>query len=122
MFHKRFFSVEVLDLCNRLHDSYHHYQDYFIAISVLKYQNYSKFYKMLLLLSGDINFPVFWKPFENKGLHFLHLNIDSILPKFDELKTIAGNTKATIIGITKSKVDNSISDSEVEIPGYFMSC
>ena len=62
-FTKNFRSVEVLDLCNRLHDSYHHYQDYFIAISVLKYKNYSKFYKMLLLLSGDINFPVFLETF-----------------------------------------------------------
>ena len=35
-FTKYIFSVEVLDLCNRLHDSYHHYQDFFIAISVLK--------------------------------------------------------------------------------------
>ena len=53
-FTKNFFSVEVLDLCNRLHDSYHHYQDCFIATSVLKYKNYPKFYQMLLLLSGDI--------------------------------------------------------------------
>ena len=48
----------------------------------------------------------------------MHLNINSILPKLDELKTIAGNTKAVIIGITESKIDNSISDSEVEILGY----
>ena len=124
MFHKRL----VLDLCYRLHDSYHHYQDCFFAISVLKYKSYSKFYQMLLLLSGDISLnpgptpssvsQSFWKPSENKGLHFLHLNSNSILPKLDELKTIAGNTKAAIIGITESKVDNSISDSEVEIPGY----
>ena len=84
MFHKRFFPVEVLDLCNRLHD----YQDYcFISISVLKYRNYSKFYQILLLLSGDISlnpgprpnkvFQSFWKPFENKG-HFFHLTINSI--------------------------------------------
>ena len=31
---------------------------------------------------------------------------------------IAGNTKAAFIGTTKAKVDNSISDSKVEIPGY----
>ena len=48
----------------------------------------------------------------------MHLNINSILPKLSELKTIAGNTKAATIGITESKVDNSISHSEVEIPGY----
>ena len=46
----------------------------------------------------------------------MHLNINSILPRLDELKTMAGNNKAAIIGITESKVDNSISDSEVEIP------
>ena len=48
----------------------------------------------------------------------MHLKINSILPKLDELKTIAGNTKAVIIGITECKIDNSISDSEVEILGY----
>ena len=96
--------------------------------SVLKYKNYSTFYQMLLLLSGDISLnpgPTpnsislsFWKPFENECLLFLQLNINSILLRLDELKTIAGNTKAAITGITESKVDNSISDSEVEIPGY----
>ena len=84
--------------------------------------------EFLLLLSGDISInpgptpnivsQSFWKPFENKGLHFLHLNINCILQKLDELKTIAGNIKAAIIGITKSKVDNSLSDSEVEISSY----
>ena len=45
---------------------------------------------------------------------FFHLNINNILPELDELK---------IIGITESKVDNSISDSLVEIPGYcILSC
>ena len=83
---------------------------------------------MLLSLSGDISLnpgstpnsvsQSFWNPFENSGLLFLHLNINSILPKLDELKTIAGNTEAAIISITESKVDNSISDSNVEIPGY----
>ena len=48
----------------------------------------------------------------------MHLNINSILLKLDELKIIAGNTKAAIIAITKSKVDNSISDSEIEIQVY----
>ena len=65
---------------------------------------------MLLLSSGDISLNAgptsnsvshsFWKPFEHKDLQLLHLNINSILPKLDELKTITGNTKAAIIGIT----------------------
>ena len=83
---------------------------------------------MFFKLSGDISlnpdptpnsvFQFFWKPFENKGHHFLYLNINSILPKLDKLKIIAGNTKPAIIGITESKAYNSISDSEVKIPGY----
>ena len=106
-FTKDFFSVEVLDLCYRLHDSYHHYQDCLFAMSVLKYNSYFKFYQMLLLLSGDISLSPgptpnsisqsFWKPFQNKGLHFLHLNINGILPKLDELKTIAGNIKLQLL-------------------------
>ena len=85
---------------------------------------------MLLLFSGDISLnpgptpssvsQSFWRPVENKGLHFLHLNINSILPKLDKLKSIAGYTKAAVISITESKADNSISDSEFEIPGYFI--
>ena len=121
MFHKRFFLVEVPDLRNRLHDSYHHYQDCFIAMSVFKYKNYSTFYQIILLLSGDIislnpgprPYNVsqsFCKPCEIKGLHFFHLNINGILPKLDKLKTIAGNTKAAITDITDSKFDNSISE------------
>ena len=51
-FTKAFLLVEVLDC---LHDSYHHYQDCFIAIPVLKNKNYSTFYQMLLLLSGDLS-------------------------------------------------------------------
>ena len=124
MFHKRF----LFGRSSRSMQPFHHYQDSFIATSVLKYKNYSKFYQMFFLLSGGKTLnPVptpnslsqsLWKPFENKDLHFLHLNINSILPKLDELKTMGGNTKAVIIGITESKIDNSISDSEVEILGY----
>ena len=126
MFHKRLFSVEVLNLCKRLHDSYYYYQDFFIAISVLKYKDYSKFHPMLLLLSGEISLnpgptlnsvsQSFWKLFENKGLHITFLNINSILLKLDELKTFPVNNKTAIIGITETKVDNTISESEVEIP------
>ena len=129
-FTKDSFSIEVLDLCYCLHDSYYHYQDCFIAIWILKYKNHSKFYQMLLLLSGDksINpgptpnsiFQPFWKPFENKTLHFLHLNANSILLKSDELKSIAENTEGAVIGITESKIDNSMSDSEVENLCYYI--
>ena len=37
-------------------------------------------------------------------LHFLHININSLLPKIDELKCTANKTKAAIIGITESNL------------------
>ena len=80
------------------------------------------FNQILLLLSDDISlnpiptikqgFPVFWKPLENKGPHFFHLNINSILLKLDELKMITSNTKATVIEITESKIDHSVTNTE----------
>ena len=41
MFQLNFFSVEILDICCHLHDSYHHYLDCLFAISVLKDKSYS---------------------------------------------------------------------------------
>ena len=66
-------------------------------------------------LSADENI---WTPFENRGLHFLHLNINSILPKIEELREIAKLSKATIIGISESKLDEHVLDGEISIVGY----
>ena len=91
-----------------------------MAISNLKYRNYNSFHQFLLLLSGDvslnpgpvqISLPVhvnIWEPFNKKDL----------LPKTDELKCIANKTKAAIIGITESKLDHTVPDLEVNLPGY----
>ena len=51
-----------------------------------------------------------------KGLHFL--NINSLLPKIDELKYIANQAKAVIIGLVESKLDHTVPDLEVNLPGY----
>ena len=59
-----------------------------------------------------------WNPFKKRGLHFLHLNINSLLPKIDELRLIAKNSNAAIIGITESKLDKTVLDNEVKIDGY----
>ena len=53
-----------------------------------------------------------------KGLHFLHININSLLPKTDELKCIANKSKATIFGKAGSKLDYYVPDLEVKLPGY----
>ena len=44
----------------------------------------------------------------------------SLLPKIHELRHIVQNTIASIIGITASWLDSTISDSEINIPGYIV--
>ena len=56
--------------------------------------------------------------FEKRGLHFMHLNINSILPKIDELRLIAFKSHAAVIGITESKIDDTVLDGEIMIDGY----
>lgn len=80
---------------------------------------------MYLLLCGDIHprtGPMSsqldsnsdYKCFDKKGLHFVHLNVRSLLPKLDELRILARNTRAACICITETWLDESIFDSEIE--------
>ena len=55
---------------------------------------------------------------QKKGLHFLHIKINNLLSKKDEIRCIANKTKAAIIGITEPKLDHTVPDSEVNFPGY----
>ena len=59
-----------------------------------------------------------WKASRNRGLHLVHLSINSLLPKIDELRYIAKRTKATVIGISESKLDNTGLDSEIYIENH----
>ena len=56
--------------------------------------------------------------FKARGLHFIHININRLLPKIEELRRIACLSNAAVIGISESKLDNSIFDLEIEIDGY----
>ena len=53
-----------------------------------------------------------------QGLHFIHFNINSLLPKIDELREVVKISNPTVIGITETKLDHSIGDSEISIDGY----
>ena len=87
-----------------------------------------KFYHFLILLSGDVSLNTGpsqlpdnddkFEPFCKCGLHFLHINVNSLLSKIDELRDVVGHTKPAILGITESKLDSSVSDQEVNISGY----
>ena len=53
-----------------------------------------------------------------KGLNLLHLNVNRLLSKIDELRYIAKRSNAAVIGTTKSKLDKWILDSEIQIDNY----
>ena len=66
---------------------------------------------------GNLKFEK-WAVFKKKGLHFVHININSLLPKIDELRYLVKLPNASIVGIGETKLDDSISSSEIEIEGY----
>ena len=126
---KVFFSIESLkisnDLSNQTQDLYLHL-DFLNKINYLK--NHSPYLKLILILSSNINLNP--KPnrtnrqlteklevFKNRGLHFIHLNINSLLSKIDELREIVKASNATVLGITELKLDDSTNDCEICIEG-----
>ena len=101
-----------------------------LSVSQFIYRNCNSYYRLLLPLLGDISLnpgPFHnlqsldhneWYIFKHRGLHFLHLNINSLLPKIDELRHIARLTNAAVIGIPESKLDDSVPTSEIQIDEY----
>ena len=84
---------------------------------------------IFLLLSGDISVNPGpsqylqgndnkFEPFHKHGLHFLHINVNTLLWKFDEFRDILSHTKPAIFGITESKLDSFVSDQKVNINSY----
>ena len=84
---------------------------------------------LLILLAGDVSLNPGatkylpdndnkFEPFRKCGLHFLVVNVNSLLLKFNELRDVVGHTKPAILGITESKLESSKSDQEVKISGY----
>ena len=59
-----------------------------------------------------------WNISETKVLHLMHLNINSLLPKIDELRYITRPSNAAVIGISESKLDKSITLSEILINNH----
>ena len=127
----QFYSPGYIRTCNKLNEACFLSQFSNLTISKLKAINNNKyFYRLILLLSGGISLNpglVYnhhppnlkeWDKFKIKGLHLLHLNVSSLLPKTDELRYIAKLSNAAVIGTTESKFDNCILDSETQIDNY----
>ena len=124
---KDFFCIEVLNLMDRICTCETNFDIAIYALLKVKFTNNSNyaFFKIILMLAGDVELnpgpsqnSTLYNPFKTKGLHFVHLNINSIFQKIDELRAISKNSNATVIGVTESKLDSSILDSEIEIEGY----
>ena len=62
---------------------------------------------------SDINY----KPF-GKGLVMASLNINSLLAHIDEFRVFMNESDIDIISIYETKLDSTINDNEVYIPGY----
>ena len=126
----QFFTLEFIHTCDDLISFRFNYLYKFHAIPKLKRMNNKSFLRILLILSGDISLnpgPVYnnqslhsneWNVFRSKEIHLIHLNVNSIYPKIDEIHYIAEHTKAAVIGITESKLNESIFQSEIEIDNY----
>ena len=111
----KIFTYESIDACNLLNTSHIHTGFVFFALSKFKYRNKYSFFKLLLLLSGDISFnpgPSHinqtsrnneWDVFKTRGLHFIQININSLLPKTEQLCRIAYLSNAAVIGISESR-------------------
>ena len=48
----------------------------------------------------------------------MHLNINSLLPKIDELRHMATLSSAAVIRMSESKLDKSSTNSEIPIDNY----
>ena len=56
-----------------------------------------------------------WNILKPRGLYFIHLNINSLLPKIEEVRIIAKSTNAAIIRISESKLGQSVLEPEIQI-------
>ena len=56
--------------------------------------------------------------FQKKGLHLLHINIRSLRHKIGQLALLAQESKASIIAVTETWLDPSVTNREIAIDGY----
>ena len=121
--------IESIKICDDLNNENQYLCLQLNCLNQIKcHKNHFSYVKLILLLSWDITLNTGsiqsnhlkenWDIFRNRDLHFIHLNINSLLPNIDELREIVKISNPTVIGITETKLDNSICDSEIPIDGY----
>ena len=128
------FYLPILNTCNTVETSRLHSDLVFFSISKLKYRNSNSYFNLLLLLSDEISFDPGpphnnqlqpqseWTVFNLRGLHFIHLNVNSLSSKIDKLRNIAKLSNAAVTGISQSIWDVSVLSSEIQIDIYNKLC
>ena len=53
-----------------------------------------------------------------KGLRICHLNVRSLVNKIDEMQVFCETHRPHVLSLNKTWLDSSISDSEIQLPGY----
>ena len=56
--------------------------------------------------------------FKQKGMHFAHFNARSLLPKISELRLFASKYQPSVIAISETWLDKSVTNGEIHIDGY----
>ena len=125
-----FFTYESINTFGNVETSRLYSDLAFFSISKFQHRNSNSYFSLLLLLSGDINLdpgPLHndqlqrrneWSVFNLRGLQIIQPNVNSLLPKIDELKSIAKLSNAAVIGISEPKLDGSFLSSEIHIDNY----
>ena len=118
-----FFALDFTYICDELVGSHSSLLCKFYTISKFKGINNKSFHRILFTLLGRIslnpghvynsqsfclNELIAFKP---KGIHLIHLNINSLLPKINEI--FYEDVHINVIEISESKLDETIFQSEI---------
>ena len=120
-----FFTIESLKTNEKFSITRQEFNLNLLTLREMNCKDYTEFFRLILLLSGDMNLnpgstqiSKTWSVLKKRGLHFVHLNINSLPSKIEELRQITKDTNSAVIGLSETKLDNTIFDSEISIPNY----
>ena len=107
---EEFFTIESLKINENISTIKQEMNLSLLTLREMNYKDHTKFFRLILLLSGDINLnpgatqiSKTCSVFKKQGLHFVHLNINSFLSKIEELRQITKNTNSAVIGLSETK-------------------
>ena len=124
MHYKIIFLIEPVKICDDLNDENQYLCLQLNCPNQIKcHKNHIVYLKLILLLSFDKttanskrSSEKELEKFQKQRPTFIHLNINSLLSKIDELREIVKISNPTVTGITETKIDNSINNSEFYSP------